>query len=69
MNKSQYRIETFSQAQNKWVLFFPFDCMQKSFAQGAWSMLQSFYNHRTIYRLVKDGEVVEECSKQTIKLN
>jgi hypothetical protein len=43
--KSLYKIERFWEypdkpEHNKWKLLFPFDCMQKSFAQGAWAMLK-----------------------------
>jgi hypothetical protein len=68
--KSLYKIERFSDALNKWVVFCQFDCMQKSFAMGAWAMLTSFCDTKNEYRLVKDeNEVVEHCTKQTINLN
>lgn len=72
--KSLYKIErlweyTDTPEQNKWILLFPFDCMQKSFAEGAWSMLKSFYNQNYKHRLVKDGQVIDECGYQKITVN
>jgi muramidase (phage lysozyme) len=72
--KSLYKIEQFWEysdkpEHNKWKTLFPFDCMQKSFALGAWAMLKSYYHQKHKHRLLKDGVVVEECSKQTIKVN
>lgn len=65
--RSLYKIEYFDERTNKWVLNYPFSSMQKSFAEGAWAMLRAFYNHHHKYRLVKDGEVVEEMTnKQTV---
>jgi hypothetical protein len=61
-----YKIEYYDERTQKWVLNFPFQYMQKSFAEGAWSMLKSFYNHTHKYRLVKDGVVVETMTKQTV---
>ena len=75
MAKSYYRIEYLVEyeakynTEPKWFLLYPFDCMQKSFAEGAWAMLKAFYNHRNKHRLLKDGQVVEEMSKQTITVN
>jgi hypothetical protein len=43
--------------------------MQKSFAEGAWSMLKSYYNQNYKHRLLKDGEVIEEIGYQKIKVN
>ena len=46
--KSLYKIERFweypdTPEHNRWSLLYPYDCMQKSFAEGAWSMLKSYY--------------------------
>lgn len=63
--KSLYKIERFSDALNKWVVFCQFQYMQKSFAMGAWAMLKSFYNHKTEYRLVKDENEVRRTLHKT----
>lgn len=68
--KSWYKIEALVKGKTMWVTLVPYGYMQKSFAMGAWSMLKSFYNHDTEYRLVKGAsEVIDHCTKQTIKLN
>lgn len=54
---------------NKWSNMVSFAYMRKSYAEGAWAMLKSFYNHKYEYRLVCDGEVIAEMGKQTIKVN
>ena len=54
---------------DKWSKMVSFCYMRKSFAEGAWAMLKSYYNHRTEHRLLCDGKVIEELSKQTIKVN
>jgi len=74
MKKSLYKIERYweypySPELNKWVTLSQFHGMQKSFAQGAWSMLKSYYNQDYKHRLVKDDIVLEECSKQDIMVN
>jgi len=54
---------------DKWSKLAGFSCMRKSFAEGAWSMLKAYYNQRYEYRLLCDGQVIDEIGKQTIKVN
>lgn len=54
---------------DKWSKVVGFSYMRKSFAEGAWAMLKSFYNQKYEHRLLCDGVVVETLSKQTIKVN
>lgn len=73
--KSLYKIERFweypdTPEHNGWSLLYPYDCMQKSFAEGAWTMLKSYYNyHNYKHRLLKDGQVIDELGYQKIKVN
>ena len=74
MAKSLYTIQRYWEypdkpEHNKWVKLFGYDCMQKSFAEGAWSMLKDHYNQKCKHRLLKDGEVIEECGYQKVHLN
>ena len=70
-HKSLYDIEFYMEKPvDKWAKSSPsFSCMQKSFAEGAWAMLKSFYNHDKKYRLLKDGNVIDECSYQRVSTN
>ena len=54
---------------DRWSKIPSFSCMQKSFAEGAWAMLKAHYNQHTIHRLLKDGVVIDQCSKQRITVN
>lgn len=54
---------------DKWSKMTGFCYMRKSFAEGAWAMLKAHYNHRTEHRLLCDGKVIKELTKQTIKVN
>ena len=68
--RSLYRIEHYMEAPlDRWAKNVSFDCMQKSFAMGAWAMLKAHYNHSRRHRLVKDNEVIEEMGLQTIVVN
>ena len=68
--KSLYRIEFYMPAPiDKWHTLPSFNCLQKSFAMGAWAMLRAHYGHNYKHRLLKDGQVVEECGFQKIQLN
>jgi hypothetical protein len=74
MKKSLYKIERFweypdTPEHNRWSLLYPYDCMQKSFAEGAWAMLKSYHNQNYRHRLLKDGEVIDEIGYQKIKVN
>lgn len=64
-----YTIESYMPTIDRWTNMIGFTSMRKSYAEGAWAMLKSFYNHKYEYRLVCDGVVVAEIGKQTIKVN
>jgi len=68
MNQKLYDIECLI-SKDKWTKMIGFQYMQKSYAEGAWAMLKSFYNHHFEYRLLENGVVVAEMGKQTIKVN
>lgn len=54
----------------KWVQFYPFVYMQKSFADGAWSMLKSFYGGNKRFRLIdSDNNVVDEWNTGEVHVN
>jgi hypothetical protein len=68
--KSYYDIEFYMEPPvDRWAKSISFQYMQKSFAEGAWAMLKAHYNHQYKHRLLKDGVVIEEMSKQTIRVN
>lgn len=54
---------------DKWRKMVGFSYMRKSYAEGAWAMLRSHYNQNHEHRLMCNGEVVDQISKQTIKVN
>ena len=69
-NQKYYDIEFYMPPPiDKWRKQIGFSYMRKSFAEGAWAMLKSHYNHSYEYRLLCNGDVVESMSKQTIKVN
>jgi hypothetical protein len=69
-NQKYYDIEFYMPPPiDKWRKLVGFCYMRKSFAEGAWAMLKSFYNQKHEHRLLCDGVVTETLSKQTIKLN
>lgn len=52
--KSFYDIEFYMEKPvDRWTKFISFSYMQKSFAEGAWAMLKSFYNHDKKHRLIR----------------
>ena len=68
--QSLYRIEAYLSRDEKWVRTgVSFICMRKSFAEGAWAMLRAQYGGGARYRLVKDGEVIEEWNSGEVRLN
>ena len=66
-----YQIEYYCEAPlDKWMPMSPgFVCMPKSYAEGAWAMLKSYYNQKRKHRLVCDGVVVDTYGLQTIHVN
>ena len=71
--RKTYRIEYLMlQPVNRenWVVMSPFQYMQKSFAEGAFTMLKSFYGGEKKYRLVdSDGNVVDQWNTGKIVVN
>jgi len=53
----------------KWHKLTGFNHLQKSYALGAWAMLKAHYGQRTRYRLIKDGEVIDECGLRNVSAN
>ena len=54
----------------QWLRMFPFTSMQKSFGEGAWSMLKTFYGGSKQYRLVdNEGTVVDKWNTGEIQVN
>ena len=51
---------------NRWKPLCGFEYMGKSYAQGAWAMLRAHYNHKSKYRLVTGGEVVQTMGCQIV---
>jgi hypothetical protein len=69
-HRKLYSIEIYWEAPlNRWVILGNFSCMQKSFAQGAWIMLKSYYNQNNKHRLLCDGKVIDEWGKAEIQLS
>jgi hypothetical protein len=73
-SKSYYTIQQYWEypdkpEHNKWASLTSFSYMQKSFAEGAWAMLRAHYNQTHKHRLLKDGEVIEECGYQKVGVN
>ena len=67
--RSLYRIE-YKSISGKWVGMYPFQYMQKSFAEGAFQMLKSFYGGNKEYRLIKDkDEVVDTWNTGEVGVN
>lgn len=65
-----YTIEAYMpEPVDKWHKLIGFSYMRKSYAEGAWNMLRSYYNQSTKHRLLCDGKIIDECGKQTIKVN
>ena len=68
--QSWYKIEFYLDPPvDRWHSIPSFSYMRKSFAEGAWAMLKAHYNQTTKHRLLKDGEVIEECSLQRVHVN
>lgn len=56
--------------RENWVTMTGFAYMQKSFAEGAFCMLRSFYGGEKRYRLIdSEGKVVAEWNTGTIQAN
>jgi len=53
--------------RENWVTMTGFASLQKSFAEGAFCMLRSFYGGNKKYRLIdSDGKVVSEWNTGTV---
>lgn len=56
--------------RENWVPMNGFQYLQKSFAEGAFCMLKSFYGGNKKYRLIdSDGKVIAEWNTGTISVN
>lgn len=56
--------------RENWVAMTGFQYLQKSFAEGAFCMLKSFYGGNKKYRLIdSDGKVIAEWCTGTITVN
>lgn len=70
MTRKTYRIEVYSDALSKWMVFGLFQYMPKGFADGAWSMLKSFYGRNRNYRLVADdGSIIDKWCSGEVHVN
>jgi hypothetical protein len=62
----QYLMQQPDNREN-WVAMHGFQYMQKSFAEGAFCMLKSFYGGNKKYRLIDDeGKVIAEWNTGTV---
>lgn len=67
--KIEYLIEQ-PVGRKYWTTLSTFQYMQKSFAEGAFTMLKSFYGGGKKYRLVdSEGKVVDEWNTGIVHVN
>ena len=68
--KAYYNIEIYHPQIEEWCTLLHFEYMNKSKSDGAWSMLNSFYNRNNSYRLVKvtdeTTDVLEEIGQNIV---
>lgn len=69
-----YKIQLYwEHIDQKWHNLFPFTCMRKSYAEGAWAMLKAHYGGNKKYRFMIDSkenpEIIDTWDSPNVTMN